>query len=40
MRRLPGFVTVAWQGTGRITVLAVDEQTLYEVQEMALLDYL
>ena len=34
------FSTNSPQGTGRITVLAVDEETLYEGQEMALLDYL
>ncbi len=34
------FSTNSPQGTGRITVLAVDEHTLYEGQEMALLDYL
>jgi len=34
------FSTNSPQGTGRITVLAVDEHTLYEGQEMALMDYL
>jgi VWFA-related protein len=34
------FSSNAPQGTGRITVLAVDQHTLYEGQEMALLDYL
>jgi VWFA-related protein len=34
------FSTNSPQGTGRITVIAVDEHTLYEGQEMALLDYL
>jgi VWFA-related protein len=34
------FSTNSPQGTGRITVLAVDEETLYEGQELALLDYL
>jgi len=34
------FSTNSPQGTGRITVLAVDERTLYEGQEMALMDYL
>ena len=34
------FSTNSPQSTGRITILAVDESTLYEGQEMALLDYL
>jgi VWFA-related protein len=34
------FSTNSPQGTGRITVIAVDEHTLYEGQEMALLEYL
>ncbi len=34
------FSTNSPQGTGRITILAVDESTLYESQEMALMDYL
>ena len=34
------FSTNSPQGTGRITVLAIDEETLHEGQEMALLDYL
>src|SRR4029079_4785113 len=34
------FSTNSPQGTGRITVLAVDEHTLYEGQEMALMDSL